>query len=310
MRSPQSKIFKAIACLLICLAHVGAALPQEQATDRSVLLTVTVTDPKGRYVSGLDKEHFSLTDKKREHEITSFANDNGPMSVAILIDKSGSMTGNKPRLMADWVAHFIGGSNIANEYLIIEFTTETKVLCDWDCGDKNLLAALYSLSVTAPQKQTAFYDACDFALRKIQTRSRTRRALVMMTDGLDNESKISFTQLRRSLKQSDVMIYAVGLLSGSNAGSSLGMEPQGVMDELASITGGKAFFPRSATELTEIAEQISLELKTQYRIGLKLDTPPDHQFHSIKVKVAPLVLPTSKKPLQLNARCKPEFYDP
>jgi len=98
----------------------------------------------------------------------------------------------------------------------------------------------------------------------------------------------ALNELRRVLKESDVVLYAIGILGGSDVGSSLGMEGQGILDELASVSGGKAFYPRSAPEMDDIFEQIALELRHQYSIGYR---PPnfknDGKWHHIKVKVAP-----------------------
>src|SRR5207249_11226774 len=86
----------------------------------------------------------------------------------------------------------------------------------------------------------------------------------------------------------DVVLYGVGILSGGDAGSSLGMEGQGILDELANVSGGKAFFPRSDVEMDDIFEQIALELRHQYSIGYKpTNFAVDGKWHHIKVKVAP-----------------------
>ena len=110
----------------------------------------------------------------------------------------------------------------------------------------------------------------------------------MISDGQDNSSRFAFGNVRRLLKESDVTLYGVGILSGTDAGSALGMEGQGILDELAGVSGGKAFFPRSAAEMDDIFEQIALELRHQYSIGYK---PPkfngDGKWRKIKVKVTP-----------------------
>ena len=115
-----------------------------------------------------------------------------------------------------------------------------------------------------------------------------KRALLLISDGQDNNSRYTFTELRKLLKESDVTLYGIGILSGSDAGSSMGMEGQGTLDELANVSGGKAFFPRSAAEMDDIFEQIALELRHQYSIGYR---PPNFvsngKWHRIKVKVTP-----------------------
>ena len=126
------------------------------------------------------------------------------------------------------------------------------------------------------------------ALKKCNAAAHPKRALLLISDGQDNNSRYTFNELRRLLKESDVTLYGIGILSGSDAGSSMGMEGQGILDELASVSGGKAFFPRSAAEMDDIFEQIALELRHQYSIGYKPDNfVNDGRWHKVKVKVTP-----------------------
>jgi len=135
---------------------------------------------------------------------------------------------------------------------------------------------------------TALYDACYLGVEKVQRGGHPKRALLLISDGQDNNSRYTFNELRRLLKESDVVLYGIGILGGGDAGSSLGMEGQGILDELASVSGGKAFFPRSAAEMDDIFEQIALELRHQYSIGYKPNNfSNDGRWHKVKVKVTP-----------------------
>jgi len=212
------------------------------------------------------------------------------------------MSGDKIKRARDALSKFIQTSHDSDEYFLIAFNSRAQLLLD-KTRDGN--AVLDKLTFVETKNQTALYDACYLGVEKVQRGVHPKRALLLISDGQDNDSRYTFNELRKLLKESDVVLYGIGILSGSDAGSSMGMEGQGVLDELSSVSGGKAFFPRSASEMTEIAEQLSLELRHQYTIGFKLSAPPDQQFHSIKVKVAPLVLKPPKKPLQLTARSKP-----
>jgi Ca-activated chloride channel family protein len=90
------------------------------------------------------------------------------------------------------------------------------------------------------------------------------------------------------LKESDVVVYSIGILSGIDSGSSMGMEGQGILDELSSVSGGKAFFPNTPAEMDEIFERIALELRHQYSIGYRPSNfANDGKWHKIKVKISP-----------------------
>jgi Ca-activated chloride channel family protein len=112
--------------------------------------------------------------------------------------------------------------------------------------------------------------------------------VLLISDGQDNSSRYTFSELRRLLKESDVLIYAIGILDGGDMGSTLGVAGQAILDELASVSGGKAFFPSSGAEMNEIFERIALELRHQYSIGYKPSNfVNDGKWHKLKVKVTP-----------------------
>ena len=250
-----------------------------------ITFTVTVTDIYGRFVSGLGKNAFSIADDKTQQEITFFSDEDSPVSVGILFDVSGSMGGDKVRRARDALSHFVQTSHDRDEYFLIGFNSRAQLLMD-RTRDGN--AVLDKLTFVQTKNNTALYDACYLGVERVQRGTHPKRALLLISDGQDNNSRYTFNELRRVLKESDVVLYAVGILGGSDAGSSLGMEGQGIMDDQAGVSGGKAFYPRSAAEMDDIFEQIALELRHQYSIGYR---PPnfvsDGKWHRIKVKVAP-----------------------
>jgi len=260
--------------------------------DRSVItntdlitLTVTVTDTYGRYVSGLSKGAFSVFDNKQQQEITFFSDDDSPVSVGVIFDVSGSMSGDKVRRSRDALSKFIQTSHDSDEYFLIAFNSRAQLLLDKTRDGDSILNKLTFIET---KSQTALYDACYLGVEKVQRGSHPKRALLLISDGQDNDSRYTFNELRKLLKESDVVLYAIGILSGSDAGSSLGMEGQGILDELSGVSGGKAFFPRSAAEMDDIFEQIALELRHQYSIGYKPDSfQNDGKWHRVKVKVTP-----------------------
>lgn len=250
-----------------------------------ITFTVTVTDTYGRYVSGLSKNAFTVLDEKQPQEITFFSDDDSPVSVGVIFDVSGSMSGDKVKRSRDALSKFIQTSHNADEYFLIAFNQRAQLLLD-KTRDGN--AVLDKLTFVQTRNNTALYDACYLGVEKVQRGSHPKRALLLISDGQDNNSRYTFNELRRLLKESDVVLYGIGILGGGDAGSALGMEGQGILDELASVSGGKAFFPRSSPEMDDIFEQIALELRHQYSIGYKpTNFSNDGRWHKIKVKVTP-----------------------
>jgi Ca-activated chloride channel homolog len=250
-----------------------------------ITLTVTVTDTYGRYVSGLSKNTFTVLDEKQPQEITYFSDDDAPVSVGVIFDVSGSMSGDKIKRAQEALSKFIQTSHNSDEYFLIAFNTRAQLLLDKNRDGK---AVLDKLTFVETRGQTALYDAVYLGVEKVQRGTHPKRALLVISDGQDNSSRYTFNNVRRLLKESDVTLYGVGILSGGDAGSSLGMEGQGILDELSGVSGGKAFFPRSGAEMDDIFEQIALELRHQYSIGYKpANFVGDGKWRRIKVKVTP-----------------------
>ncbi len=269
------------------LNDIGQGLGQGPVITNTDLITftVTVTDTYGRYVSGLGKGAFTVLDEKKPQEITFFSDDDAPVSVGVIFDVSGSMNGDKIKRARAALSKFIQTSHNMDEYFLIAFNSRAQLLLD-KTRDGNQV--LDKLTFVQTKNNTALYDACYLGVEKVQRGAHPKRALLLISDGQDNNSRYTFNELRRLLKESDVTLYGIGILSGSDAGSSMGMEGQGILDELASVSGGKAFFPRSNAEMDDIFEQIALELRHQYSIGYKpLNFTNDGRWHKIKVKVTP-----------------------
>jgi Ca-activated chloride channel family protein len=250
-----------------------------------ITFTVTVTDIYGRFVSGLSRTAFAIFDDKQQQEITYFSDDDSPVSVGVLFDVSGSMSGDKVRRARDALAHFIQTSHDRDEYFLIGFNSRAQLLMD-RTRDGN--AVLDKLTFVQTKNNTALYDACYLGVERVQRGTHAKRALLLISDGQDNNSRYTFNELRRALKESDVVLYAIGILGGSDVGSTLGMEGQSILDELAGVSGGKAFYPRGPAEMDDIFEQIALELRHQYSIGYRpANFANDGKWHKIKVKVNP-----------------------
>jgi Ca-activated chloride channel family protein len=125
-------------------------------------------------------------------------------------------------------------------------------------------------------------------IERVTRGSHQKRALLIISDGQDNASRYNFGEVRRLMKESDVVTYAVGIIDQGDATSTVGMQGQAFLDELTSVTGGKSFYPSSDIEMDEIFERIAIELRHQYAIGYTpKDFQPDGKWRKVKVKVKP-----------------------
>ena len=248
-----------------------------------VTLTVTVMDAQGRYVLGLDKSAFTVTDNKIPQEIEYFSDDDLPVSIGVVFDTSGSMSGQKIIRAQEALSLFIQTSRPDDEYFLIGFNSSVELLVD---RTRDSDAILGKLTFVETRGQTALYDAAYLGVEKVKRGTHTKRAILIISDGQDNNSRYNFDELRRLVRESDTLIYAVGI-QGPTTGH-LDVYGKLLLDELASTSGGRAFFPNNTEEMYEAFEQIALELRRQYSIGYRPSNfSADGRWHRVKVKVTP-----------------------
>lgn len=249
-----------------------------------VTLTVTVTDPYNRLVTGLERHHFEVYEDKVKQTIEYFTHEDAPASVGIVFDVSGSMKGKLDRAR-NALRAFIETSHEDDDFFLIGFNHRANLLAEFTDG--NTLVS--KLTLVEPKGQTALYDAAYLGIEKVKQGRHAKRALLLISDGQDNSSRYTFSELRKLLKETDVQIYCIGIVEmGGGAGSTLDLQGQAILEEVAQVTGGKAFFPRSAAELEDAITRIALELRHQYSIGyVPTNVQRDGQWHKIKVRVIP-----------------------
>jgi Ca-activated chloride channel family protein len=271
-------------------ATTVAAAANAAGDDRYVVntdlinLSVTLTDMYGRYVTGLSKEAFSVFDNKEQQEIQFFSDDDAPVSMGVIFDVSGSMGRDKLGRAREALRHFVDTSHDSDEYFLIGFNSRAQLLMD---RTRDSDAMLDKLTFVESKGNTALYDACYLGIDRVTRGTHPKRALLVISDGQDNNSRYTFNELRRLLKETDVLIYAIGIIE-RGSGSGLDAGGQAILDELASVSGGHAFFPETAAEMNEIFERIAIELRHQYSIAYRpKNFTNDGRWHKIKVKVAP-----------------------
>jgi Ca-activated chloride channel homolog len=263
-----------------------------------VVVNVTVTDPYDRIVTGLDQSNFEVYDDKVEQKIETFSTEDAPISVGLIFDTSGSMS-DKIQKSKQAALQFFKTSNPQDEFMLINFNERPNLISGFTSKFENLENRL--LFVKSGGK-TALLDAIYLALHEMHKATTNRRALLVISDGGDNHSRYTESDVRKAIKESDVQIYAVGILEPL---SSRGRTPEeaegpGLLAELAEISGGRMFSVEDADELPDIAEKISIELRNQYVIGYKpSNLIRDGRWRRIKVKLNP---PRGLPPLQVYAR--------
>lgn len=263
-----------------------------------VMVNVTVTDPYDRIVTGLDQGNFEVFDEKVGQLITSFSTEDAPISVGLIFDSSGSM-GDKIDKSKEAALQFFKTSNPQDEFMLINFSERPNLITGFTSKFENLQDRL--LFVKAGGK-TALLDAIYLALSEMKKATTNRKALLVISDGGDNNSRYTERDIKRAVREADVQIYAVGIFEPMASRSRTPEEAggPGLLADLAEVSGGRMFSVEDTSELPDIAEKISIELRNQYVIGYKpSNLVRDGRWRRIRVKLNP---PKGLPPLQVYAR--------
>jgi Ca-activated chloride channel homolog len=302
----------ALPAAMIARAGRGQA-PQETSADKKptqtlkidvdlVLVNATVTDSLNRYVSGLESQHFQIWEDKVEQKVEYFNAEDVPISVGVIFDVSGSMK-DKIATAQKAAATFLKTGNPDDEYFLVEFANRPEVASDFTTD----VTKLQSKLIMAPAKgMTAMYDSVYLGLEKLREGSNPKKALLLITDGEDNRSRYTFQNVKDFVKEQDVQIYGIGIVDDFSSQLGAGHTGRAMVEELADLTGGRAFFPDSVYELEDICTKIAVELKNQYVIGYhSTNGAKDGKWRKLRLKVNP-----PKGIQHLNVRSKQGYYGP
>jgi len=292
----------------------SAALPggAASAPDDAPLTTITkrvdevnvvftVTDKRGKFVKDLKQTDFQVVDDSKTGTIRSFRNEtNLPLRVGLLIDASNSVR-DRFKFEQEAATEFLNQiiRSKFDEAFVIGFDTTPEVTQDFTDSTEALSKGIRMLR---PGGGTAMYDAIYYACRdKIMAYDKgsvaTRRAIILLSDGDDNQSRVSREEALEMAQKAEVIIYAI-----STNTSGLKLKGDKVMEYLAEQTGGKAFFPFKIQDVSDAFSQIQDELRSQYAISYK---PADFQFNGKYHKID--ILADNKK---YKVRARKGYYAP
>jgi len=246
---------------------------------RLVVLPVIVTDRKGAFVPDLRLQDFRVYETGRLQQITSFEPEDVPVTVGLVVDNSGSMGPKRPSVIAASLA-FVKSSNSLDQMFVVNFSQKVSLgLPDSLPFTSDQQQLREALSKNPPAGNTALYDAIAAALEHLKAGTRDKKALIVVTDGGDNASHIKVPDLLHMAASSNAIIYTVGLFDQSYSDEN----PQ-VLRRISKLTGGQAYLPASISEVSQVSEQISRDLRQQYTISyIPTDRTPDGRYRTIHV---------------------------
>jgi VWFA-related protein len=228
-----------------------------------------------RLVPDLKKDDFEVYEDGVKQNLISFQHTDLPVSIALVVDNSGSMSRKRPSVNKS-AMDLIEASNPQDEAFVVNFSDEAFIDQDFTSDVSKLREGLAHLE---SRGGTALYDAVVASADKLAaTAKRPKQVLILITDGDDNASTLSLEQTIHRVQQlSGPVIYTIGLLSGEDMSRSEEKHARKALEELSTETGGMAFFPKNIEQVDEIAAEVARDIRNQYTLG----------YHSTKPRTVP-----------------------
>ncbi len=275
---------------------VGAKAEAEQdavfsSDTRLVPLNVTVTEKSGHLVTNLPQSAFTVLENGAPQAIKIFKSEDVPVSIGLIIDNSGSMRDKRQAVESATLA-LVKSSNPQDEAFVVNFNDEAYLDTPHLTNDIKILEQ--ALTKINAKGGTAMRDALRMSMDELRKKAkRDKKVLLVVTDGNDNASTETLEAVVRDAQQSDVLIYAIGLLSQEERKEA--RSAKRALDLLVTSTGGQVFYPNSVTEVEAIAKEVARDIRSQYTIAY---TPSnsilDGTFRTIKVLVKGRNNPTAR----------------
>ncbi len=260
-----------------------------------VLVPITVTDPMNRLVTGLEQEDFKVYENGGEQKIRTFANEDAPVSIGIIFDLSGSMSSKLTRARAS-IVQFIKTANPEDEFFVVGFNDRPELIEDFTNSVDDIQSRL---ATVRSGHRTALLDAIYYSLMKMKEARHERKALLVVSDGGDNRSRYTEGEVRAQVRESAVEIYSIGIFDPYAATPEERTGPA-LLNEISEQTGGRMYRVDDISEMGDIAEKISTELRNQYVIGYTpANLTRDGKWRKVKVKLNP---PPGLPALTVHAR--------
>jgi VWFA-related protein len=259
-------------------------VPVYTSDTRLVVCHTTVVDKSGKLVTNLKQDAFTVAENDVKQDILLFKREDIPVSMGLIIDNSGSMRSKRASVEAAALA-LVKDSNPDDEVFIVNFNDDAYID---NPNSKDFLTNVdemkEALTRIDSRGGTAMRTAIDKSIEWLKKAHKEKKVLVVVTDGVDNASDISLEDLVRDARQSDVLIYSVGLLADEEKRSASSAKRQ--LNALAEATGGLTYYPKEVSEVDPIAHQVARDIRSQYTIAYKpANDALDGTYRKIKVTV-------------------------
>lgn len=259
-------------------------------------------DDRQRFADGLKQENFRVFEDKTEQKLSIFKREDVPVSMGLVIDNSGSMREKRPRVNEAAIT-LVEASNPRDEAFVVNFNDDFYLDLDKDFTSSisDLKEALERID---SRGSTALRDAIIGSLDHLKKGKKDKKVLLVVTDGEDNASHNSLEKTLREIQKTDTVIYTIGLLSSE--GKKEAKRAKKVLQEIATASGGVAYFPENVDDVHSICEQVAHDIRNQYILAYyPSNSRRDGSFRAVTVEVIP---PRGRG--KLVARTRNGYYAP
>lgn len=286
----------------------GATLPTLSSRPMRVdvdlvLVPVIVVDSMSRPVIDLPQQNFSLLESGVQQQIRYFSHEDGPISVALVLDFSGSMR-DKIEFVHQAVDEFFQNANPDDDYYVISVSNKPTLIADASQSTNTILARLATVE---PKGMTSLYDSIYLGVNKLRSSRYKRRAMVIVSDGGDNHSRYTLKEMKSVLAESDILTYSIGIFDDIPIPLFKSIEERWGrkwLDEVTRVSGGRNISADDRRQIPQIAGLISREMRSQYVLGYRpTDSHKDGKWRKISVKLV-------ENPFQMHVHFKEGYLAP
>ena len=286
----------------------GATLPTLSSRPMRVdvdlvLVPVIVVDSMSRPVIDLPQQNFSLLESGVQQQIRYFSHEDGPISVALVLDFSGSMR-DKIEFVHQAVDEFFQNANPDDDYYVISVSDKPTLIADASQSTNTILARLATVE---PKGMTSLYDSIYLGVNKLRSSRYKRRAMVIVSDGGDNHSRYTLKEIKSVLAESDILTYSIGIFDDIPIPLFKSIEERWGrkwLDEVTRVSGGRNISADDRRQIPQIAGLISREMRSQYVLGYRpTDSHKDGKWRKIAVKLV-------ENPFQMHVHFKEGYLAP
>ena len=274
------------AILLLAAAGIGLAAQDRSARFQSgvdlISVTATVIDRDGHLVTGLPAEAFEIYEEGERQKISQFTNERVPVSLAVLLDVSDSMFGQRLVDARSAVERFLFELlDETDEFSVVAFNHQPRALTPWTQTPDVVKTAMTALK---PFGSTALYDAVLTALPMMNTRTKQRASVLIISDGADTASDAALREVRSALVRSDAFVYAIAVDPPAKRAINETVNVS-ALNEITGGSGGNTELVHQTTDLVAATARIAEELNSQYVLGFNTLLPLDGGYRSLRVRV-------------------------